>query len=1373
MEMRNLSQRDNESFSDFSNRTCSISNDCDWKDRDEQIVCSLIFGARHKEAQRKALLKPKDFSVKSCVEHFTSFEINDKQQNAIKSGAINVIDYKPKHKQQNCWFCGNIHPRKSCPAYGHECKKCGRTNHFERCCINKSGKEAKTSSQKSHQKSKGDREQYQTSKKQYGKNKNNKKVFHVNEHSDESSNEDLFCLEVNQHIDEPCELSYNQGTFSDELVYYLDTADQGDTNSKICDKDGIANSDIVDHSANNSYGNINIVSSSSLYGDDNLEVIDYDNNYTETIDTCVNDEDYSQCESESPDCVDDFTENDELNQCQNICAVFNESNDKYDKSFARLEFKDGRMGVLCKIDTGADISVMPERIFKKLYPKKSLDPCSTRLSAYNGTAITTIGQVDLIVTHANVNKLVRFIVTPTKSSTILSRRDAIDLKCVKFLCQDKCSHCNSDRPSISVINSFNIQHATKKWRKDLPLGKSGDAKEEIKSLFPDLFNGIGRLQNAYRIQLSPDAVPVRHAQRRVPESVKPKIKEELDRLVKEGIIKHVDTPTEWVNSIVCVTKPDGTVRLCLDPKDLNKYIKRQLHYTPTIDDILPDLHDSKFFSVIDAKSGYWNVPLENKSQLLTTFNTPGYGRYCFLRMPFGLISSQDIFQRCMDDLLEDLPKVNPIADDVKIHGCSEIEHDVLLLETLERCRRAGLNLNYAKCDIKKDSIKFFGNILSTAGMKPDVNKVKAIIDMKPPQNKGEVRSLIGMITFLNRYIPNASSLLEPLRSLIKKDIHFKWTEDHDKILRKVKETVASCHTLSYFDREKATMVQADASMKGLGACLMQEGNPVAFASKSLSSAELNYSNIEREMLGVVFALCRFHQYTYGRPVEVISDHKPLESINRKPLSEAPPRLQRMLLKIQQYNYKIIYQPGRTIPVPDCLSRLIDTSRQDPEVPGMHIKVHEIALTAESKISLIREQLKLDETLCNLRDFIVNGWPESKSEIPASLLCYWSFRDELGYYSGIIMKGTRILIPSSLVPDVLREIHRGHLGIEKCKLRARECVFWPTMNKDITDVVSKCDVCQTNALPQHNEYKLSMQQDSHYPLQYVGMDIFEYKQHNYLLIADYYSSYPWIRKLSNISTQKVVDACKSVFNEFGYPQQIHTDSGTQFLSCEFRAFLQDHNVTYSASSPYYHQSNGKAERFVQTIKQLLKKSDEQCSVAEAMLIYRSTPLSQNKMSPGELMFGRKLATNLVCAPTLSQKDKFDSDPPTSNPTSRFPTYYTNDLVFVYNTITKSWDKGRVIRNTEQPHQYEVMLSNGRTCLRNHCHLKPDKTAMTPVQTHPDPTPNEPVTKPVVPDPTDVTLAVPTATNIQPEAIPVQCRRSSRITRTPVYLKDFEH
>ena len=239
----------------------------------------------------------------------------------------------------------------------------------------------------------------------------------------------------------------------------------------------------------------------------------------------------------------------------------------------------------------------------------------------------------------------------------------------------------------------------------------------------------------------------------------------------------------------------------------------------------------------------------------------------------------------------------------------------------------------------------------------------------------------------------------------------------------------------------------------------------------------------------------------------------------------------------------------------------------------------------------------------------------------------------------------------------------------------------------------------------------------------------------------------------------------MFNEFGYPQQVHTDSGTKFRSCEFRTFLRDHNVTYSASSPYYHHSNGKAERFVQTIKQLLKKSEEQCSVAEAMLIYRSTPLSQNKMSPGELMFGRKLATNLVCAPTLNQKDKYDSDPPTSNPTSRFLTYYTNDVVLVYTTLTKSWDDGRVIRNTEQPHQYEVMLSNGRTCLRNHYHLKPDKTAMTLVQNYTDPTPNEPVTNPVVPDPTDVTPAVPTVTNNQPQIITVQCRRSSRITRTP--------
>ena len=197
----------------------------------------------------------------------------------------------------------------------------------------------------------------------------------------------------------------------------------------------------------------------------------------------------------------------------------------------------------------------------------------------------------------------------------------------------------------SSSTSFNTDSAKLKWKHALPLGD--DPKSKIIDLFPELFKGVGCVDTLYRIELEPDAILVKHAPRRVPEAIKPKVKDELDRLVREGIIMPVEVPTDWVNSIVCVTKPNGDLRLCLDPKALNKFIRRPHHYSPTIDDVLPDLCGSQFFSTLDARSGYWNIPLDNRSSLLTTFNTLGYGRFCFKRLPFGLVSDNpSVYCRC-------------------------------------------------------------------------------------------------------------------------------------------------------------------------------------------------------------------------------------------------------------------------------------------------------------------------------------------------------------------------------------------------------------------------------------------------------------------------------------------------------------------------------------------------------------------------------------------------------------------------------------------------------------------------------------------------------------------------------------------------------
>ena len=513
---------------------------------------------------------------------------------------------------------------------------------------------------------------------------------------------------------------------------------------------------------------------------------------------------------------------------------------------------------------------MPSRVYKQLFTNIPLRMSNITLTAFNNTNINVAGKISVTVNYNNMSKDVTFIVTNEDTVTILGRNDAAKLNCIQFL-PNTTAPCKNYIKTVS--SNFNPRAAKLKWNKILPLGKTGDPKEEIVKLFPELFKGIGCVDVCYKIELSSDALPVKHAPRRVPESVRPLVKEELDRLVSEGIIKLVECPTEWVNSIVCATKPNGKIRLCLDPKDLNKYIKRPHYFSPTLDDILPDLAGSKYFSTLDARSGYWNIPLDCKSQLLTTFNTPGYGRYCFRRLPFGLVSSQDIFQRMMDDILIGLNNAKPIADDIKIHGISEIEHDLVLLEVLDRCQKSGLHLNLEKCQIKKESVTFFGNQLTTEGMQPDKSKVAAISRLAAPVNKQELRSLVGMVSFLNRFLPNASALLEPLRSLLKENVHFVWDKSHQVALDNIKSAISSPTNLSYFDANKNTEIQCDASQKGLGACILQDDKPVCFASKSLTDTESRYSNIEREMLGVVFALTKFHQYTYGRPVKIISDHK--------------------------------------------------------------------------------------------------------------------------------------------------------------------------------------------------------------------------------------------------------------------------------------------------------------------------------------------------------------------------------------------------------------------------------------------------------------------------------------------------------------------
>ena len=717
----------------------------------------------------------------------------------------------------------------------------------------------------------------------------------------------------------------------------------------------------------------------------------------------------------------------------------------------QVNFDQGTKPLWCKVDTGAEGNVIPIETYKTLSPTvpcdangipMNLKPSSTVITAYGGYSIRHYGTCVLNLSHENYSKPSVFHVVDTKGPTILGLPTCTDL----------------DLITLNYSITTQVKEEESSCIKPCATGNTA-AKDSLVKQYGDCFEGIGCFQGDFHITLDPLVPPVVHPPRRVPEALKGSLKKELDSLVEQGIITRVEQPTDWVNSLVCVTKSNGDLRICLDPKDLNRAIKRPHHFTPTLDDVLSKLNGASWFSILDARSGYWNIKLDQQSSLYTTFNSP-YGRYRFLRLPFGLVCAQDIFQRKVDETFSGLAGVAGIADEIIVYGRDRINHDKNLDSVMQRARQTGLKFNQGKCQIGCKSIPFFGHVISVDGLQPDPKKIEAIVSMDPSSNVDDLRSFLGMVQFLSRFIPGLATLAANLWALTKTTSEFVWSPEHQIAVDKIKKAIITPTSLQYFDNTALVEVQVDASQRGVGAVLFQDNGPVEFASKLLTETEMRYSNIEREMLAVLFGLEKFHYYVYERPVVVYTDHKPLEAIFKKHLASAPPRISRMMLRIQKYDVQIKYVPGKNVPVADALSRVSYCSGDT--VPGLDITIHEVLMNlnvSSTRVPQIQEETAKDTSLSALSAIIAKGWPEKRSECPAHLHPYWNYCEELTVSNGMILKGSRIIIPKSLQADVLQQLHYAHQGAEKCKLRAKGSVFWPNINRDIEETVHKCSPCQ--------------------------------------------------------------------------------------------------------------------------------------------------------------------------------------------------------------------------------------------------------------------------------------------------------------------------
>lgn len=333
-----------------------------------------------------------------------------------------------------------------------------------------------------------------------------------------------------------------------------------------------------------------------------------------------------------------------------------------------------------------------------------------------------------------------------------------------------------------------------------------------------------------------------------------------------GVVKRVDEPTEWVSSMVAVEKR-GTDRLsiCLDPSDLNKYKMREHYPLPTLEDITFKISSARYFRKLDAASGYWQMKLNEQSSKLTIFNTP-FRRWRFTRIPFGIASAQEIFQKKEDEALENWDGVNVIIDDILVTGgTTREEHDKNVRTILQRCRERKLKLNPSKMEIGVEEVVYFGHNLTAKGLEPDPNKGGVIRQMRPPTSKKELETVMRMITYLTKFAPKLSEITAPLRELLKKDSEWVWDANMENIFTKVTELITQTPgpVLQYFDPKKEIILQVDASQHRMGAVLMQEGRPIAYSSRAIAMTQRNYAQIEKDMLSIVTGCQKFHQYIYG------------------------------------------------------------------------------------------------------------------------------------------------------------------------------------------------------------------------------------------------------------------------------------------------------------------------------------------------------------------------------------------------------------------------------------------------------------------------------------------------------------------------------
>ncbi|GFV85105.1 retrovirus-related Pol polyprotein from transposon 297 [Trichonephila clavipes] len=572
-----------------------------------------------------------------------------------------------------------------------------------------------------------------------------------------------------------------------------------------------------------------------------------------------------------------------------------------------------------------------------------------------------------------------------------------------------------------------------------------------------------------------DHAPINQRAYRVSPTERRIIHEEVQKMLDEGIVQPSESP--WSSPVVLVRKKDGSWRFCVDYRKLKSVTKKDVYPMPRIDDTLDCLKGAKFFSSMDLRSGYWQIEIDEADREKAAFITPE-GLYEFKVMPFGLCNAPATFERMMDNLLRNFKWTMCLCylDDIIVFSETFEDHLIRLRLVLKCLQEAGLKLNSKKCLFAAQEVKILGHHVSSNGVRPDPDKIKAVRNFPTPKNIHDIRSFLGLCSYFRRFIKGFCYLAEPLQSLLKSGVEFHWGPEEVEAFNSLKKALTSDPVLRMYDERASTEIHTDASGYGIGAVLVQIQNNVekviAYASRTLTKAEKNYSTTERECLAIVWATNKFRPYIFGKHFTVVTDHHSLCWLMN--LKDPSGRLARWALRLQEHDFDVKYKTGKKHSDADALSR--NPVEEETETPDKFLAV-------TTNMNLALEQKK-DQDLAKLK-LLSNSSKNEEFRFIDGILCRKNFDPDGKLWLPVI--------PKHLRADILRHFHdaptAGHLGFAKTYDRIRKRFYWPGMYRNVVRYVMHCRECQRRkSVPQRPPGRLVPIPPAIAPFHRIGIDL---------------------------------------------------------------------------------------------------------------------------------------------------------------------------------------------------------------------------------------------------------------------------------------------